>query len=248
LQNGDNFLLFLPLPKSYGRRVPWIEFSQHNLLGFDDKVKNWLGLEDWPEDVFRTYSCNTERCLLCEWVTRLGKSKSSVEKNLSRKWYAGKRYMANVVTTKQSTSGVISTVKPFIFGKKIKEALLSALVKDRMFFHNPEALMIVRIKKKGEGLTTEYKTVVMDKIVNKRGERTEKRVRMDQEWLGAMRDLYALLAPSVDSQEEFNEIVDMLFEHRPSADKSGSRASSASSSSHGFSGGGNVHDDDDLPF
>lgn len=238
MRDGENYILMLP-SNDRNRKTPWLEYGQHFLCSpFDkDKIVAWLNLEDWPETVERSYACtlNIGRCYLHELVKKLSDSKRSADKNLAKRWFGKTRYIANIVSIDGNGNKI---VKPFPFGKGIKDDLVLAVKQDRLRFYDPAALLPIRITKTGTGLRTNYKVKVME---------NSKAISITKEWRDAMRDLNSLVPPTVDSVEEMNNIMEEL---NLMAQSSGSSADRGSGSDRfGFGGGsGSSGDSDDIPF
>lgn len=236
IHEGENYILMLP-SNDVARKTPWKEYGQHFLCSpmEKDKIIAWLGLEEWPEIVEKSYACSLDvgRCYWHELVKKLADSKRNIDKNLSKKWFGKTRYLSNVVVVLSDGNKV---VKPFPFGKTIKDDLVLAVKQDKLKFYDPEALIPIRITRIGSGFKTDYKTKVMENA---------KRVKMMNEWKEAMRDLNSLLPPRVDTIAEMEQIaVELnLFQGDSS---SGGSSGKGGTDKYGF--GGSRDSSDEIPF
>jgi len=231
LELGErNIILILPPSRESGLRVPWAECYRHFM--FDKNMTKWLGIEEWPETVDMEYLCRKEThgkpCAVCDKAAELKKG-TTRDKQIGSKWYPAMKCVANAVVP--SGAGGKSIVKPFRFGKSIRNPLLQAL-KDGDTFCDPTALMPIRILKRGTGMKTRYDVKVLLR---------EDTVRIKQEWVDNMFDLNSYMPSEMDS-DEADEIFDDLFIEYGSSKRS---SKSDDEEKYGFAGRGKSDDDGD---
>jgi len=203
LSDGWNRLVVLPITEDMSIPgdwdFPWVEDRAHFCGGND--ALSALGLQKRPQELPMAHGCARFRekrtCDWCNHQERLRKSRSAKDKALASALYAGLTCFANIVDLKSP-----KVVRPFRFGKKIRDELLVA-IEDGTEFYDPDNLIEVRIRKTKTG----KRDMDVEYSVSIKADREVGAVR--DKWLDGLEDLSKFLS-HVPSPDEITEALDIM--------------------------------------
>lgn len=139
-----------------------------------------------PDGSFRSVICAKmeakKPCVVCQRVDELRQSQSKDDQEVAKKLWAKRRVFANIIDRNKEEDGP----KVWGFGKQIHEQLMALRTdtKGGGNYAHPVTGFDIIIKRKGEGLTTEY-TVLPDRETTPLGPSDE----VMQEWIDTQHNL-----------------------------------------------------------
>jgi len=227
-KEGRNKILMLPSLEEWGTNYPWVETAGHYTGGKDAMAS--LGLDNRPDEIPMVVGCakfhEKRPCELDNFVSKLFKSKHARDKKLAKALKMTFGAYANIVDLSAP-----KVARPYRFGKTIRNQLLAA-IEDGDHFYDPDALMMIiirKIKKGKQVWEVDYDVRVQSKkVIGK----------LKKRWFKTMTDL-SQYRPDVPGPDEAQEVIDMLL-------------AAADAESDGDVGMGDDDfddtDDDDVPF